>query len=274
MWVLLLAVTVFFRISGEKKNAAWDRFFFLSTAWQHRQILSSMRARNELRNVSIQRNTLTNAPGSVLISTGNTRVLCTASISTDLPGWMLKREDPRGWITAEYNMLPASTTPRRGRKADGRSTEIQRLIARSLRAAVDLHALPGLIIHCDCEVLNADGGTRTASITGSYIALVDAIEFALKNDLLKKDPILGPVAAVSVGIIDGEVFLDLDYGLDSRAEVDLNVAMNHRREFVEIQGTGELGTFSKARLDELLAMAETGIEQLMKIQKESLRPSP
>lgn len=229
-----------------------------------------MRPRDELRTVSIQRNALTNAPGSVLISTGNTRILCTASVSTDLPGWMMKQEDPRGWITAEYNMLPASTTPRRGRKSDGRSSEIQRLISRALRAAVDLHAMPGIVIHCDCEVLNADGGTRTASITGSYIALVDAIEFALANDLLEKNPILGPVAAVSVGIIDGEIFLDLDYSLDSRAEVDLNVAMNHHREFVEIQGTGELGTFSKSRLDELLALAEKGIVQLMKIQEESI----
>ena len=164
---------------------------------------------DELRPILIQRGFPTAAPGSVLIQCGDTRVLCTASVSSDPPGWLMKEEPPRGWINAEYNMLPASTKERKRRGTDGRSTEIQRLIGRVLRASVDLSRMPGLAITCDCEVISADGGTRTTSITGAFVALCDAITFALDNGQLRESPILTPVAAVSVGIVDGQAVLDL-----------------------------------------------------------------
>ena len=228
------------------------------------------RAKDELRPVSIERNFATAAPGSVLFSSGDTRVLCTASIETDMPGWMRDQDPPRGWVTAEYNMLPGSTAPRKRRKTDGRSMEIQRLIARVLRAAVDLEKMPGLIITCDCEILKADGGTRTASITGAYIALADAIKHALKEGLITENPLHGPVAAVSVGIIKDEAFLDLDYPLDFAAQVDMNVAMNHKGEFIEIQGTGEESTFTPDQLNEMMKLAQKGIADLIKRQEEAL----
>jgi len=226
------------------------------------------RKSNELRPISIERNFSTAAEGSVLIRAGKTVVLCTASISTDLPPWMMKQEKSGGWVTAEYNMLPASTSPRKRRGSDGRGMEIQRLIGRVLRAAVDLEKLSGVLIACDCEILNADGGTRTASITGAYVALEQAVNFALENELIKENPIIGPVAAVSVGIVDGEAVLDLDYELDKRAEVDMNVAMNHLGEFVEIQGTAENGVFSRTQLNQMINLAEDGIKILIDIQKE------
>ncbi len=241
-----------------------------------RKTTSHTRRWNELRPVSIERFPKTGAaaPGSVLISQGGTRVLCTASVSADLPAWLrpAKGEPPtRGWVTAEYAMLPGSTPDRARRGPNSRATEIQRLMGRVLRAAVDLDRMPGLLITCDCDVVTADGGTRTASITGACVALADALAWAQAHGLLKKNPLRGPVAAVSVGLIDGKPRLDLDYELDVRAEVDLNVAMNHRGRYIEVQGTGEKGDFSRAELDALLNLAGKGIRQLMKIQRAALQ---
>lgn len=229
------------------------------------------RAANELREYTIQRNFPTNAAGSVLIACGETRVLCTASISADPPGWLLREDPPRGWINAEYNMLPASTLERKRRGGDGRSTEIQRLIGRVLRASVDLYKMPGLAITCDCDVISADGGTRTTAITGAFIALSDAISTAMADGRLKESPITQPVAAVSVGVVDGEVYLDLDYKLDSNAEVDLNVAMNAAGDYIEVQGTAENGAYSRAQLNGMLDMAEGGLKQIFELQSAALK---
>ena len=209
-----------------------------------------------------------------MIIQGETRVLCTASIASEVPRFLIDPQtgEPRsGWVTAEYAMMPGSTPDRQRRGTDSRGTEIRRLIGRALRAAVDLEQMPGVAITCDCDVLVADGGTRTASITGAFVALAQAIQAARQQGMILRDPIVGPVAAVSAGIIDGTAHLDLDYALDSRAEVDLNVAMNHRGQFVEVQGTGEQGTFSRDELDTLLGLAEKGIRKLMRIQRAALR---
>ena len=228
---------------------------------------------NALRPTSIEPYP-TNAAGSVLITQGGTRVLCTASIATESPSWMIDKATgvaTRGWVTAEYAMLPGSTNHRKRRGTDSRATEIQRLIGRVLRAGVDLETMPGLTITCDCDVLSADGGTRTASITGAYVALSQAIGVARGRGLLKHNPLRGNVAAISVGIVDGTPRLDLDYKLDVAAEVDMNVAMNHKGEFIEVQGTGEQGTFSRQQLDELLDLAATGIRKLITIQRKASR---
>jgi len=216
----------------------------------------------------------TAAAGSVIISQGETQVLCTASIADKVPDWLMGRngEPPkRGWVTAEYAMLPGSTPGRKKRGPDSRGTEIQRLIARVLRAAVDLEKMPGVMITCDCDVINADGGTRTASITGAYVALAQAVAFARRKGIITKNPIHGPVAAISVGIIDGKPHLDLDYALDSRADVDMNVAMNHRGEYVEVQGTAEGGTYNRKQLDALLDLAGKGIRSLISLQRRVIR---
>ena len=210
------------------------------------------------------------ASGSVVITQGQTRVLCTASIADETPRWIQRDEQGNpvhGWVTAEYAMLPGSTPDRARRGPNSRGTEIQRLIGRVLRAAVDLDKMPGLAVTCDCDVLYADGGTRTASITGAYVALAQALAAARADGRLKANPLHGPVAAVSVGMIDGQPTLDLDYPLDVRAEVDLNVAMNHRGRFIEVQGTGEKGTFSRDQLDAMLDLAGKGIKQLMSVQR-------
>lgn len=216
----------------------------------------------------------TAAAGSVMIEAGKTKVLCTASISKDPPKWLPRDEDGNfasGWVTAEYNMMPGSTPDRKRRGPDSRGTEIQRLIGRVLRASVDLEKMPGVAITCDCDVVVADGGTRTASITGAWVALSQAIGQAKKEGLIKGEPRLGPVAAVSVGVIDGKPTLDLDYPLDVRAEVDMNVAMNHKGDFIEVQGTGEKGTFSRGELDALLDLAGKGIKRLIKIQRAAVK---
>lgn len=231
------------------------------------------RKRNQLRPVTITKFP-TQAAGSVIIKQGNTHVLCTASIASEMPRWLKPKpgEEPtQGWVTAEYNMLPASTTDRKRRGPDSRGTEIQRLIGRVLRAAVDLEKMPGLAITCDCDVLQADGGTRTASITGAYVALAQAIAFARKEGMIKTNPLTGNVAAISVGIIDGQPTLDLDYPLDVRAEVDMNIAMNKKGQFIEVQGTGEHGTFSRTELDSLLDLATKGIKQLFRVQNTFLK---
>ncbi len=230
---------------------------------------------NQLRPISIQRQFTGSSPGSVYIKAGRTTLLCTASIEEGVPPWKKQEEDPSGWVTAEYSMLPGSTVPRKRRergKVDGRSSEIQRLIGRSLRAVVDFQALGPRTITIDCDVIEADGGTRTLGITGGFIALVDALNW-LKEQGEQCDPskiLLGSIAAVSVGICQGEALLDLDYSEDSTAEVDLNVVMNGQGNFVEIQGTAEQKSFSRAQLDQQLSLAEKGIVELTSIQRETL----
>jgi ribonuclease PH len=227
---------------------------------------------DQLRPIRVERHFTRSTPGSVLIQAGRTTVLCTASVDEALPPWM-KAAD-RGWVTAEYSMLPGSTSPRKGRdrgtKVDGRTTEIQRLIGRSLRAAVDLTALGPRSIYLDCDVLEADGGTRTLSITGAWLALADAVN-ALKPFLTPDRPVLlTNVAAVSVGLVKGELLLDLDYAEDSVAEVDMNVVMTGAGEFVEIQGTAEGRAFNRGQLDAQLGLAQKGIEALTDIQRQAL----
>ena len=230
--------------------------------------MPSNRRANQLRPVNIQKHPAA-APGGVLITQGQTRVLCTASIAKDVPRWLLddSGQAKRGWVTAEYAMLPGSTPNRKRRGPDSRGTEIQRLIGRCLRMAVDMEKMPGVMITCDCDVLVADGGTRCASITGAFVALSQAITWARRKGLVKANPLRGPVAAVSVGIIDGKPRLDLDYDLDVRADVDMNVAMDHRGRLIEVQGTGEQRPFSRSELDKLLALAAKGVRGLIRQQR-------
>ncbi|MEX2118476.1 MAG: ribonuclease PH [Pirellulales bacterium] len=235
---------------------------------------------DELRSVKIKRHFTRPVPGSVLIQAGRTTVLCTASVEEQVPPWM--KGQGRGWLTAEYNMLPGSTSPRkpreRGGKVDGRTTEIQRLIGRSLRAVVDLGMLGERTITVDCDVLEADGGTRTLSITGAFVALVDALaglpKAALKAALPKAGTASGAlrdsVAAVSVGLVDGKPLLDLDYQEDFAATVDMNVVMTGQGSFVEVQGTGEEATFSEQELAAMLKLARGGIARLIDAQRRAL----
>jgi ribonuclease PH len=213
------------------------------------------------------------AEGSVLIEFGNTRVLCTASVEESVPRWL--KGQGRGWVTAEYGMLPRSTTERMGREAargkqGGRTMEIQRLIGRSLRAAIDLEALGEIMITLDCDVIQADGGTRTASISGAWVALYDAIRHLMKEGRLSRDPLLAPVASVSVGIYEGTPIVDLDYAEDSSAETDMNVVMNAEGGFIEIQGTAEAAPFSHDEMIAMLGLAEKGISELLSHQKEAV----
>ena len=230
------------------------------------------RPANQLRPVKIKRGFTKTSPGSVLYQCGGTTVLCTASVDETVPPWLAA--EGRGWITAEYSMLPGSTStrkPRERNKIDGRTTEIQRLIGRSLRAIVDTKKLGPRTITIDCDVLEADGGTRTASITGAFIALVDAlhqIRPALPDP--SDYPLTDSVAAVSVGLLETKFYLDLDYPLDSAAEVDMNVVMTGRGRFVEIQGTGEEATFDDQQLNGLLQLAKSGIRQLTEYQQQAL----
>jgi len=231
------------------------------------------RAANQLRPVIMQRHFTRTSPGSVLYQSGGTTVLCTASLLSEVPPWLVGKG--KGWITAEYNMLPHSTTPRKPReragKIDGRTTEIQRLIGRSLRAVVDLTLLGERTLTVDCDVLEADGGTRTASITGAFVAMVDAIN-SVRTELPypNRYPLVDSVAAVSAGIVEGQVVLDLDYALDVAADVDMNVVMTGRGRFVEIQGTGEEATFGDDDLASLLALAKRGIAELTALQRQTL----
>jgi len=234
------------------------------------------RAPDELRKIKIERNFTKHAGGSVLISSGETRVLCTAILDKDLPPW-LKAKGPGagGWLTAEYGMLPSSTTTRKRRdsgKPDGRSVEIQRLIGRALRSCLDLKQMDGLSLFVDCDVLQADGGTRTAAITGAWVAIADAIAKAKKTGALPKDAkvLTSQLAAVSVGIVNGTPVLDLDYVEDVEAHVDMNVAMLSDDTFVEVQGTGEHATFSGKELQKMLALAISGIQKLHKAQRSAL----
>lgn len=228
---------------------------------------------SELRKVTITRNYLNTAEGSALIEMGGTKVICVASIEGKVPPFL--RDQNMGWITAEYGMLPRSTSSRMPREAaigkvSGRTQEIQRLIGRSLRAVVDLEKLGERTIWIDCDVIQADGGTRTASITGAFVCLVDAVRYSVRNGILKQSPILDHLAAVSIGIINGKPALDLCYEEDSAAEVDMNVVMTGNGRFVEVQGTAEGKPFSKGTMDELILLAERGIRDLINIQKEIL----
>ena len=209
----------------------------------------------------------------IAVDAGRTTVLCTASVEEGVPPWKADSETPSGWVTAEYSMLPGSTSPRKRRerqKVDGRSSEIQRLVGRSLRAAVDFKALGARTITIDCDVLEADGGTRTLSITGGFIALVDAVASVPELADRLGSVLIDSVAAISVGVVDGEPVLDLDYPEDSTAEVDLNVVMTGSGEFVEVQGTAESRAFAREALDRQLDLATAGIVQLTAIQKDVL----
>jgi len=233
----------------------------------------SARAPHELRAVSFQRGYTCHAEGSVLVVFGDTKVLCTASIEEGVPGFLRGRG--QGWLTAEYGMLPRATHSRSAREAakgkqSGRTQEIQRLIGRSMRAAIDMKALGERTITLDCDVLQADGGTRTAAITGSYVALVDACQALITSGLLKASPLHGQIAAVSVGICGGTPVLDLDYPEDSQAETDMNVVMNDGGAFIEIQGTAEGHAFHRNELDALLKLATQGIAQLHALQRQAL----
>ena len=229
------------------------------------------RALDALRSVNIERHAAPNAEGSCLIAFGNTRVLCAVSVEDGVPGW--KKGRGEGWLTAEYAMLPRATNTRTSRErgqVGGRTQEIQRLIGRSVRAMLDDFAWGEYTLKVDCDVLQADGGTRTAAITGASVAVVDAFEWMVRTGRLKASPVKRRVAAVSVGVVDGAPLLDLEYSEDVRAEVDANVVMASAERFVEVQGTGEHGTFSRAELDRLLDLAHGGIRALHAVQARAL----
>ena len=235
----------------------------------------SGRAPDQLRPVSFTRHFTKHAEGSVLVAFGDTKVLCTASVEDRLPNWKKEKGASGGWLTAEYGMLPRATHERSRREAaagkqGGRTLEIQRLIGRALRAVLDLDALGKNTITLDCDVLQADGGTRTAAITGGYVALVDAVNGLLKRGLIKKNPVHGQIAAVSVGIVNGAPVMDLDYAEDSGAETDLNVVMNEAGGFIEVQGTAEGEAYDRATMDSLLDLAQGGIAQLVRLQQRTL----
>jgi ribonuclease PH len=233
----------------------------------------SGREPGQLRDISIQRNFTCHAEGSVLVSFGNTRVICTASVETGVPRFM--RGEGRGWVTAEYGMLPRSTGTRMGREAargkqGGRTVEIQRLIGRSLRAALDLKKLGENTITIDCDVIQADGGTRTAAITGACVALVDALNYLQRKKIIKTDPLRQMIGSVSVGIYQGVPVLDLDYPEDSAADTDMNLIMGEDGAFIEVQGTAEGSPFSRSELDAMLELGSNGILQLIELQKQAL----
>ncbi|NOS99334.1 MAG: ribonuclease PH [Phycisphaerales bacterium] len=230
------------------------------------------RKANELRPVEMIRGFTKSAPGSVLIQCGDTHVLCTASWQVGVPEW--KKGKGSGWVTAEYDMLPGATRERRARsrtRIDGRTQEIQRLIGRCMRSVVDFKLLGENTIQIDCDVLQADGGTRTASVTGAYVALCDAVRVAQREKWVTRSPIVDSIAAVSVGMVGGRVLLDLDYAEDSTASVDMNVAMIGSGGLVEVQGTAESGTYSRGELDRMLRLALRGIGQLTQVQQRALR---
>ncbi len=229
---------------------------------------------DELRSIKMQRGFTRFAPGSVLIRAGQTHVLCTASIDEAVPGW--RESSGRGWVTAEYEMLPGATPERRARnrtRVDGRTQEIQRLIGRSLRAVVDMAAMGPRTIYLDCDVLQADGGTRTAAITGAYVALCDALAHGRRRELWGADVLTAGVAAVSVGIVDGELLLDLDYQEDSSAAVDCNLVMTTAGQWVEVQATAERATYSSEDMTRMMDLGRSGIEQLFGLQRAALESS-
>lgn len=229
----------------------------------------SGRAPNKMRPITFTPDFTMHAEGSVLVAFGNTKVICTATVEERQPRWL--RDEDQGWVTAEYGMLPRSTNTRMGREAarggqGGRTMEIQRLIGRSLRAAVDLKKLGPRTVTLDCDVIQADGGTRTASISGAFVALSQALAELRRQGILEKDPIIGNVASVSVGIYDGTPVLDLDYAEDSTAETDMNVVMDHRNRFIEVQGTAEGTPFSSDEMGAMLNLARIGVDQIILAQ--------
>ena len=233
----------------------------------------SGRAPDQIRAVKFTRRYTMHAEGSVLVEFGNTKVLCTATVEEKVPGFL--KGSGQGWITAEYGMLPRSTGSRMGREAargkqGGRTMEIQRLIGRSLRAAVDLNKLGEHTITVDCDVIQADGGTRTASITGGFVALADAIQHLLDNNMISEDPIISYVASISVGVFQGTPVSDLDYAEDSNCETDMNIVMNDQGKFIEIQGTAEGVAFSETELQAMLGLGKQAIAELIDHQKTSL----
>ena len=232
----------------------------------------SGRTADELRPITITRHFTKHAEGSVLIAYGDTQVICTASVEERVPPFL--KGTKKGWVTAEYGMLPRATTTRNqreaGRNRQGRTMEIQRLIGRSLRAVINMEALGERTITLDCDVLQADGGTRTASITGSFVALADAVRHLIKNGQIKQNPLHGQVASLSVGIYKGTPVVDLDYAEDSEAETDMNIVMNDAGAFIEIQGTAEGHAFRQEELDAMLDLAKNGIQQLLQKQREAL----
>lgn len=233
------------------------------------------RKANELRSLRFQNHIAPYAAGSTLIEWGNTRVICGVTVEETVPRWMKEQEIEGGWITAEYSMLPYSTLERKSRdvgrgKVDGRAQEIQRLIGRALRAVIDLEKLGERTVWVDCDVLQADGGTRTAAITGAYVALCIAIRRLIAGRKIKENPILHAVAAVSVGMVDKRPLIDLCYTEDVAAAVDMNLVMNSAGEFIELQGTGEQATFSEEQLTKLLALGKTGIRELLAAQEKAL----
>jgi ribonuclease PH len=232
----------------------------------------SQRNNNELRDIEIIRNYTKHAEGSVLIKCGDTHVLCNASVEENVPSFLKGKN--QGWVTAEYGMLPRSTSSRMKREAargkqSGRTQEIQRLIGRSLRAIINLNELGERTINIDCDVIQADGGTRTASITGAYVALYDAIQGLIQNGFLKESPIIDSLAAISLGIKNGEILLDLDYEEDSNCDTDMNIVMTGKGKFVEIQGTAEGEAFSREEMNQIFDVAELGIRELTKKQEEA-----
>lgn len=243
--------------------------FHMSNTYQRQD----NRAVNELRNISFQNNIAPYATGSTLIEWGDTRVICGVSVEESVPRWM--QDQDGGWITAEYSMLPYSTLDRKKRdvnrgKLDGRSTEIQRLIGRSMRSAIDLKKVGSKTFWIDCDVLQADGGTRTASITGAYVAMGLAVNKMIAEGKLEENPFLDPVAAVSVGIVEGTALLDLCYVEDVAAEVDMNLVMTTTGQYIEVQGTGEEATFSPDQLSALLDLGREGVDLLGSLQKDAI----
>lgn len=227
------------------------------------------RTARQLRDAKVETGFIDQAPESVLFSMGRTKVLCTATVNEGVPKWLENRLPPQGWVTAEYSLLPRSTGSRTNRERKGpggRTQEIQRLIGRSLRAGVDMRRLGARSVIVDCDILEADGGTRTASITGGWIALKRAIGPLLEKGQIRRDPLLSPVAAISVGLVDGEALLDLCYEEDSVADVDMNVVMNGDGELIEIQATAEGRAFSREQLQEMLDLASDGIQELVSVQ--------
>ena len=231
------------------------------------------RQNDKLRSIKITRNYIKNAEGSVLIEMGDTKVICTASIEDRVPFFL--KDQNRGWITGEYSMLPRSTHTRKNRessigKVGGRTHEIQRLIGRAMRSVVDLKALGERTIWLDCDVIQADGGTRTASISGAFVALKDAISFAIDNRMIEGQPMKDYVAAVSVGVVEGETRIDLCYEEDSAAEVDMNIVMTGSGKFIEVQGTAETEPFDRGSFQEMMDFAESGIREIISVQKNVL----
>ncbi|RMD53338.1 MAG: ribonuclease PH [Nitrospirae bacterium] len=228
------------------------------------------RDKSSIRPVKIIKDFIKHAEGSVLIEVGDTKVICTATLEQSVPSFL--KDQHKGWITAEYSMIPRATSTRTRRESStgrvgGRTHEIQRLIGRAMRAVANLEAMPDITIWLDCDVIQADGGTRTASITGAFVAMKLAIDFAIKKGLLKEDPIIDYVAAISVGIVDGEILLDLNYAEDSIAEVDMNIVMTGSEKYVEIQGTAETKPFTFKEHEDMLALAGKGIKELISIQR-------